>query len=43
MPDHIHAIISPEETTTFSNVIKSFKLATFQSLKRSDDRPTAFW
>ncbi len=43
MPDHIHAIVFPEETTTISNVMKSFKLATFQSLKRSGDRPTAFW
>ena len=42
MPDPIHAITFPGETTTISNVMKSFKLATFQSLKRSGDRPTAF-
>ena len=43
MPDHIHAIIFPEETTTISDIIKNFKLGTFQSLKRSGHRPTAFW
>jgi len=43
MPDHIHVIVFPEETTTISDIIKSFKLGTFQSLKRSGHRPVAFW
>jgi len=43
MPDYIHVIVFPEETTTISDIIKSFKLGTFQSLKRSGHRPVAFW
>ena len=43
MPDHVHVIIFPEETTSISDVMKRFKLGTFQSLKRSGDRATAFW
>jgi len=43
MPDHIHLIIFPEESTTISAVIKSFKLATLQMLRRSGERDQAFW
>ena len=38
MPDHVHALIFPEETTTISNVMKSFKLGTFQESRGSQNR-----
>ncbi|HUG80696.1 MAG TPA: transposase [Bryobacterales bacterium] len=43
MPDHIHVIISPEESTSISDVIKSFKLTTIELFRRSGDRDSHFW
>ncbi|MDA1311914.1 MAG: transposase [Acidobacteria bacterium] len=43
MPGHIHVIIFPEESTSISNVIKSFKLTTIELFRRSGHRDSRFW
>ena len=43
MPDQVHVIIFPEESTTISDVIKSFKLTAPQLPRRSGDRNSGFW
>lgn len=42
MPDHIHLVIFPDESTTISDIIRSFKLATIELLRRSGDRDSGF-
>jgi len=43
MPDHIHAIIFPDEETTISEVMRRFKLSTFQQLRHAGHRSSPFW
>jgi len=43
MPDHVHAIVFPEERTTISDVMKRFKLGTFRRLRISGQRSRPFW
>ena len=43
MPDHVHAIVFPQQGTTISEVLRRFKLATFQRLRLSGLRVTGFW
>ena len=41
MPDHVHAIITPHEQTTISEVLRSFKVRSHPRLRRSRRGP--FW
>ena len=41
--DHVHAIVLPHEETTISDVMKRFKLATFQRLRAARFRSKPFW
>ena len=43
MRDHVHAIVLPHEETTISDVMKRFKLATFQRLRAARFRSKPFW
>jgi putative transposase len=43
MPDHIHAIIFPQEETTISEVMRRFKLGAFQRLRHAGHRSAPFW
>ena len=43
MPDHLHAIIFPQEETTISEVMRRFKLSTFQKLRTAKHRDQPFW
>ena len=43
MPDHAHAIIFPREATTISEVMRRFKLGTYQRLRHARHRNRPFW
>jgi REP element-mobilizing transposase RayT len=43
MPDHLHAIIFPQETTTISEVMRRFKLSAYQTLRAAGHRRDPFW
>jgi putative transposase len=43
MPDHLHAIIFPQDETTISEVMRRFKLSTFQKLRTAKHRNEPFW